>query len=171
MKNKGKLDTTTLLMIGLIAALLIWRHFGSGKVETPSNENGEGGDVDEDREEDNKNPNLNVTVKVGSKGDAVKQCQERANTTILLVRKNFKLMQDANVEQSILQHAMNVSRLTTLKVDGIFGEKTRKVVQTLTGSNQTSLYTLRKKYANWKNIIDNADKSDLSSTGYPWWPW
>lgn len=170
MKNKGlfKMNSTTMIAAILVAALLLWRHFGSSKVETPSNDNGEGTDVDEDREDKNENPDLNVSVKMGSSGSAVKKCQERANTIILLVRNNMKKMQDANIDQTILQQAMKVSKLTTLKVDGKFGPKTETVVQVITGNKTTSLYTLRKKYANWTKIINSKGENNI--TAYPWWP-
>lgn len=167
-KNKMKFDNNTMIVIALVAVLLLWRHFGPQKVEEPKDEFGEGKKVIEEDEDKNTNPDLHVVVKIGSKGLAVKKCQERANTTILLVRNNMKKLQDAGVDQKILEYAMQISRLTGLKVDGVFGEKTKKVVHTLTGSNQTSLYTLRKKYANWQGIIDKTKKPE-SVTGNPYW--
>jgi hypothetical protein len=169
MKNKGmKMDNTTMVILLLVAGLLVWRHFGSDKVEEPSDENGEGKDVNEDTEDKNENPNLNVWVKVGSKGSAVKQCQERANTTIILVKKNLKRIKASIVDDAIKTQAEKVSKLTGLKVDGVYGEKTKHVVQTLTGNTGTSLYTLRKKYANWKSIID---KVEGPHAVYPWFSW
>lgn len=157
MKNKGmKMDSTTMTILLLVVGLLVWRHFGSDKVEEPSDENGEGGDVNEDTEDKNENPNLHTTVKLGSKGPAVKQCQERANTTVILVKKNLKTIKASNLNDDIKKHAERVSKLVGLKVDGVYGEKTKKNVVVLTGNSYTSLYTLRKKYANWKNIIEQA---------------
>lgn len=167
MKNKAmKMDSTTIVVLLLVAGLLVWRHFGSDKVQEPSDENGEGNDVNEDDEDKNENPNLHVWVKVGSNGPSVKQCQERANTTIILVKKNINKIKDSGLDESIKNQAIKVSKLTGLKVDGIFGEKTRHVVQAITGNSGTSLYTLRKKYANWKNIIDQAAHPTVQIYGW-----
>lgn len=167
-KSKGL--NQYILPVIIIAGLLIARNFMSDKVDQPSNDNGEGKDVP-DEDTTTPDPDLYKDVKVGSKGVAVKKVQERCNTIIWIVKKDIKAIENSNLSSQIKLLAKRISNLKGLKVDGIYGPKTKEVVVTITGNELTNLHTCRKKYSNWKYLIGTVSNSSIDQQQQENKPW
>lgn len=153
---KKKNNMSWVIPVLLLVGLAIYRKFASDKVENTENDknNTEDGDPDED-----KNPPsvLRTQVKKGSRGEAVKKCQQRANSIIHLVRTKKSDLIKALPEKE--QRIKQIASLKQLVTDGVFGSQTEAIVLNLTGNKVTSLYTLRQKYKYWN---DNAKTGGLA---------
>lgn len=147
---KKKNNMSWVIPVLLLVGLAIYRKFASEKVENTENDknNTEDGDPDED-----KNPPsvLRTQVKKGSRGEAVKKCQQRANSIIHLVRtKKSELIKALPDKESRIKQIAALKQLTT---DGVFGSQTEAIVYNLTGNKVTTLYTLRQKYKYWDDHV------------------
>ena len=100
------------------------RHFDASGKNCPSvfNKDGKWTRWVEFKNKIDEEPSFNITLKLGDKGETVKQLQE------LLIKNGYKLIADGDFGNKTLEAVKDFQSKNGLKVDGVVGIKTMEIL-------------------------------------------
>lgn len=161
----------TTKILGILAGLLLVVYLFKDKIFGFGGGSSSADDINSDLITDNntyssppKDPNIDKWVKVGSKGDAVKQVQQLVNKVIKRAKYHAPLPDYLSEHPNFSKSHVKVKKYDLLVEDGVFGSKTKDVVYTLTMKAGTSKRIMQDKLKAWEFATDDKITNTLNQS-------
>lgn len=152
--RKYKSDNTMIVLVVVFVILLLWKLFKSSPEVSEEKLNVEEKQKETPEQKQKTEPYVYEWKQKGDKGEAVKKIQKRAQLIGKIIQDNFGI-KHGNASQWFqdIHDSFDNEDYKTLKIDGIFGIKTERVVKAITDKKDTSLDNIRNKYNEIAYII------------------